>query len=90
MTKEQKEREEIKMCLNCPLYECVDCLGDSHHNPAHVRRLAKMMELAMLGWNDKQIAQELGVLSNTVYRMRKRLGIPNYRERKYGRAAARV
>ena len=83
--------EDIRMCLQCPLPECVNCLGQRFGSDrATTKRLLEVKKMAEAGMTDKQMADVLGVHYNTVYLMRKKLGIPNHRERTYGRAEARV
>jgi DNA-binding CsgD family transcriptional regulator len=83
--------EDICLCLQCPLPECVNCLGQRFGpGQATIKRLMKVKQMAEAGMTDKQMADVLGVHFNTVYQMRKKLGIPNYRDRTYGRAEARV
>ena len=78
------EQEEIQMCLNCPLPDCVNCLG-KHTPPAsriRVKRLLEVKRMAELGLTDREMGKILGVHMNTILEMRKALGIPNLRTRR--------
>lgn len=79
-------QEDIQMCLNCPKPKCNNCLGKYESGSgASTRKLIKLQELAKQGMTDAQMGEILDIHPNTVYILRKRLGIPNYRDRKYGR-----
>lgn len=78
------EQEEIKMCLNCPLPDCVNCLGQ-HSGPISRNRVKRMMEIkrmAELGLTDREMGKILGIHANTILEIRKELGIPNLRTRR--------
>ena len=74
--------EQIQMCLNCPREECNNCLGKYESgNGTSTKKLLKLQELLELNLTDAEMAELLEVTTLTVYRMRKKLGVPGYRER---------
>ena len=79
-----REKKEIELCLNCRFAECVNCLGRTSHlaTLTHSQRLEEVRRLSSLGYSDEQMGEELGLAPNTIYLMRKELGIPCLRERK--------
>lgn len=86
MTKQ--EQEEIKRCLSCPLPECINCLAGGFRVAGTVTRMEQVRDLSEKGMTDRQMGDIIGIHPNTVMEIRKKLGIPNLRERTYGRAAA--
>ena len=83
MTKFDREHDEIQMCLNCPLPDCVDCLGKLAPKDARktVLRMQEVRRMAALGYTDKKMAAILKVQPLTIYKYRKEMGIPGLRER---------
>lgn len=77
------QQEEIDMCLRCPLPKCVDCVG----NPMRYAKLrrnhdvwkAQVKELAGKEMPDGWIADQIGISSATVAKLRKELGIPPFK-----------
>lgn len=85
-------KEEIQMCPNCPHPECINCLSFHEHggSEAITKKLNKVRKLAGEGLTDAQIAEVMSISRSTVSRWRRRLGIPDYRTRKYGTGTAGV
>lgn len=80
----ERERREIEMCLNCPLPECVDCLGSTVRatSAKKAQRMQEIKRMAALGYTDRQMGAVLGIAANTVLLLRKELGIANLRTRR--------
>ena len=82
------EKEEIQMCLTCPLPECCNCLGGRSATKEflYVGRLRRLRQLCEYNLTDAQMADILGVHLNTVWDMRRKMGIPGLKERQRARA----
>lgn len=81
--------EDIKLCLSCPYPECKNCLDGQERGlrNASAKLVRKVLDLAKERLTDSQIAELADTSANTVYYIRRQYGVPNYRERTYGRAA---
>ncbi|MCR5663567.1 MAG: hypothetical protein K6G17_01660 [Oscillospiraceae bacterium] len=86
MNESEIEAEEIRLCLSCPLPDCINCLKD-FDEARPVRRLIRVRELAEQGLSDAQIGRVIGMHRNSVLRMRRKLGIPGLGGRQKERTA---
>lgn len=74
------EAEEIKMCLNCQLPKCVNCLSKGERLYfRHEELKKKIREYSKLGYTDRQMATLCKCHPNTVAKFRGILGIPQKR-----------
>ena len=71
------------MCLNCPLPECVNCLGGGAvvREDRRVHQLSEVRRLSALGYSDKAMSAVIGVNPHKISEFRKELGIPSLRLR---------
>ena len=71
------EQEEINICLNCILPDCVNCLskGGKRYFKT-LDRMERIRQYAKLGFTDKEMAALMGCCSLTVSRLRNSMGIP--------------
>lgn len=74
------EQEEINLCLNCQLPECVNCLSKGGRLYfKHEELKKKIREYSKLGFSDRQMAILCGCHPNTIAKFRGILGIPQVR-----------
>ena len=86
MTDEEREQQEIQMCLTCPFPKCVNCLSNraDKRMRRQMYRIEQVRDLAGRGLPDNQIAKYLGIGTATVFRLRKEAGIPSGKSVTYG------
>jgi len=88
----QDTEAEVQMCLHCNYKECINCLGPHGSKSRgklqrkHEEWTARIMELARLGYSDKQIASRIGISPKTVLTLRHAAGIPSQRVYVYDRS----
>lgn len=73
-------QEEIDVCLNCTLPDCVNCLsGGGRVYQKHQGYKLRIAEYAKLGLSDKDMGILLGIHANTVARLRQEMGVEKQR-----------
>lgn len=78
-------QEQIDKCLNCTEFKCTNCYDNRNQKKLKgvYQKINErdFMEMYQSGYADAEIAQEMGVVPNTVWAYRRRRGLAPNRKR---------